>query len=80
MPELRQTGPVSFLAADGQPWVAVMMAACSAQGNYATNGEFLPQVNVVELVCSYWGDPAWYYALAAQIAAHLRWSAFEDHE
>ncbi|HET6572853.1 MAG TPA: hypothetical protein VFG68_04565 [Fimbriiglobus sp.] len=80
MPELRQTGPVDFQAADGQPWVAVMMAACSPEGNYATDGEFLPRVNVVELVCSSSGDPEWYDALAGRIAAFLGWSAFVDHE
>lgn len=79
MAELRQTGPIAFQAADGQPWVAVMMAACSPAGGYATDGEFLPRVNVVELVCSYSGDPAWYDALAGRIAAFLGWSAFEDH-
>ena len=78
MPELRQTGPVAFQAADGQPWVAVILAVCSPAGNYATDGEFLPRVNVVELVCSYSGDPAWYEALAGQVAGFLGWAAFED--
>ena len=80
MPELRQTGPVEFQAADGQPWVAVMMAACDPAGNYASGGASLPRVNVVELVCSYSGDPAWYDALAGRIVGFLGWSAFEDHE
>lgn len=80
MPELRQTGPQSFQAADGQPWVAVMMAACSPEGNYASDGSHLSRVNVVELVCPYSGDPAWYDALAGRIAGFLGWSAFEDHE
>lgn len=79
VPELRQTGPVEFQSADGQPRVAVMMAACSQEGNYATDGQFHRRVNVVELVCSYSGDPAWYDALAGRIAAFLGWSAFEDH-
>ena len=80
MPELRPTGPVAFQAADGQPWVTVMMAACGPTGNYASDGAFLPRVNVVELVCSYSGDSAWYDALAGRIAGFLGWSAFEDHE
>jgi hypothetical protein len=80
MPELRQTGPVAFEAADGHPWVAVIMAAGSPEGNYASDGAFLPRVNVVELVCSHSGDPAWYDALAGRIAGFLGWSAFENHE
>src|SRR5689334_14073920 len=60
MPELRQTGPVAFEAASGEPWLAVILAACSPAGNYASDGAFLPRVNVVELVCSYSDDPAWY--------------------
>ncbi len=80
MPELRQTGPVAFQAADGQPWVAIMMAACDPAGSYASDGAFLPRVNVVELVCSYSGDPAWYDALAGRIAGFLGWSAFEGHD
>jgi hypothetical protein len=78
MPELRQTGPVAFGPADGQPWVSVILAACSPAGNYASDGAFLPRANVVELVCSYSGDPAWYESLAARIARFLGWSAFAD--
>jgi hypothetical protein len=80
MPELRQTGPVAFESAPGFPWVAVILAACNPAGNYACDGTFLPQVNIVELICSYSGDPAWYDALAGRIARFLGWSAFEDHE
>lgn len=78
--ELRQTGPINFQAADGQPWVLVMMADCDAAGSYSSGGAFLPRVNVVELVCSNSVDRAWYDALAARIAAFLGWAAFEDHE
>jgi len=80
IPELRQSGPVAFQATDGQPWVAVLMAACDPAGNYASDGAFLPRVNVVELICSYSGDPAWYDALAGRIASFLGWSAFEGRE
>jgi hypothetical protein len=80
MPELRQTGPVAFEAAEGRPWVCVILAHCDPNGNYCTDGAFHPQVNVVELVCSYSGDPAWYDALAGRIAGYLGWLAFEDHE
>jgi hypothetical protein len=79
MPELRQTGPSAFQAADGQPWVAVILAACGPKGDYAADG-VIPQVNVVELICSYSGDQAWYDALAGRIAGFLGWSAFDDHE
>ena len=80
MPELRQTSPVQFEAANGQPWVCLILANCDPRGNYRTDGAFLPRVNVVELVCSHSGDPRWYDALACRIAAFLDWSAFEDHE
>lgn len=82
LPELRRAGPVAFEAAEGQPWVAILMTVCSPEGNYAAEGAHLPlpQVNVVELVCSDAGDPAWYDALAGRIAAFLGWSAFDDHE
>lgn len=80
LPELRQTGPVAFASAPGAPWVAVTLAACRPDGGYASDGSFLPRVNVVELVCSSSGDPAWYESLAGRIAAFLGWSAFEDAE
>lgn len=80
MPEVRQTGPVTFEAAAGQPWVAIVLAVCDPTGNYASDGVFLPRVNMVELVCSGSGDPAWYDTLAGRIADFLGWSAFEDHE
>ena len=80
MPELRQTGPIAFGPANGQPWVSVILAACDSAGNYGSVEVQPPQVNVVELVCSYSGDPAWYDALASRIAGFLGWSAFEDHE
>lgn len=77
-PELRQTGPLAFQSVDGQPWVTVMMASCSREGNYAIEGELIPRVNVVELICSYSGDPDWYEMLARRIAEFLGWSAFAD--
>lgn len=80
IPVLRPTSPDEFAAADGQPWVAVILAACRPDGNYNCNGTFNPRINVVELVCSHSHDPAWYNALATQIAEFLGWSAFEDHE
>lgn len=80
MPELRQTGPVAFEGAAGRPWVSVILAACSPDGAFASDGAPLPWVNTVELACSYSGDPAWYDALAGRIALFLGWSAFEDHE
>ncbi|WP_020472934.1 hypothetical protein [Zavarzinella formosa] len=78
--ELRQTGPVTFEAAAGQPWVAVILAMCGPDGSYASDGAFVPTINVVELVCSDSADPMWYKALASRIAMFLGWSAFEDRE
>lgn len=77
LPELQQTGPAAFESAAGRPWAAVVLAACDPNGNYVSDGTFLPRFNVVELVCSYSGDPAWYDALAGRIAGFLGWSAFE---
>jgi hypothetical protein len=80
MPELRQTGPLSFQAVEGQPWVAVSFAVCGPEGNYSSGGLFLPQINIVELVCSYSSvDMSWYDALAVRIARFLGWSAYDEH-
>ncbi len=79
-PELRQTGPLVFEAAEGQPWVSIVLAACRPDGGYASDGAILPHVNVVEMVCSDSGDRDWYDTLAGRIAGFLGWSAFEDHE
>jgi len=75
--ELRQTAPLAFEGAPGAPWVAVILAA-SERGNYASDGSWTQRVNVVELVCSDEGDPAYYEALAAKIAAFLGYEAVEE--
>jgi hypothetical protein len=80
LPELRQTGPVAFEAAAGHPWVDVILAACDAAGSYASDGAFVPTINVIELVCSDAVDPKWYDELAGRIAGFLGWTAFEEHE
>jgi hypothetical protein len=80
LPELQRTGPDAFRAAAGQPWVSVIVAASDPAGNYSSDGELPPRVNLVELVCSYSGDPSWYDALAGRIAGFLGWVAFEHHE
>jgi len=80
MPEVHQVGPVEFRSAYGQPQVTIVMALCCQDGNYSSNEKFIPRINVVELVCSYDGNPEWYAALACRIAIFLGWSAFEDHE
>ena len=56
------------------------MARASHTGDYACAGSYPTKVNVVELVCSYSGDIAWYDSLAIRIATFLGWTAFEDHE
>ena len=80
LPELRQTAPVAFESVPGVPWVVVFLAAYDSHGSYTTDGSLIPQVNVVELICSSSGDPAWFETLAGRIAALLSWAAFEDHE
>ena len=74
------SGPVAFEAAAGHPWVSVALAACDSAGCYASDGRFVPRVNVVEMVCEYGGDSAWYETLAARIAGFLGWSVLADHE
>lgn len=79
LPELQQTGPISFEAAPGQPWVHVVLASGSPW-SYSSDGSFVPQIHVVELICSYSWDGAWYDALARRIAAFLGWVAVEESE
>lgn len=70
----------SFEAVPGVPWVVVVLADCDSRGNYACLGPLGPRLNVVELICSSWGDPEWCEDLASRIAAHLGWEAVEEHE
>ena len=78
MPELRPTGAMEFQSAEGFPWLVVTMARCDASGCYSSNGAFLEEINVVELVCCDAGDPIWYDNIVRQIVEFLGWSAFED--
>lgn len=80
LPTLYQFGRREFHAAAGQPWVDVTLIRCNSKGNYATIGLSASKINLVELICSYEGDPNWYEQLATQIAQFLGWSAFEDSE
>src|SRR5262245_852794 len=68
LPELRQTGPVAFEAAPGQPWVSVVLAKTGPTGGYASDGSFVPAIDIVELVCSDFEDAGWYDRLAGRIA------------
>ena len=77
-PELRQAGAMAFESAAGEPWLQVVLARCGPDGSYSSDGSLLPQVNVIELLCSDLGDPGWYESLSARIAAFLGWSVFED--
>ncbi|WP_165228162.1 hypothetical protein [Aquisphaera insulae] len=78
--ELRQSGPASFEGAPGMPWVHAIVAQAGSSGNYAVGDCALSSVNVIELVCSYSEDAAWYDALAGRIARALGWAAVEEHE
>lgn len=77
LPELRQTAPLAFEGAPGAPWVAVILAA-SDRGNYASDGSWKQEVNVIEIVCSDEGEAACYDALATKIAAFLGYEAVEE--
>jgi hypothetical protein len=77
--DLCQTGPASFEAASGKPWVHVVIAHATASGCYASDGTPPPVTNVVELICSDFEEPEWYDTLARRIAEALRWEAVEEH-
>jgi hypothetical protein len=78
LPKLRQSGPMTFEAEEGQPWVHIVLAQTNDNGGYACDGSLLSFVNVVELVCSYDGDQDWYDSLAVEIAKFLGWTAVEE--
>jgi hypothetical protein len=80
LPGLRQSGPMSFEAAPGSPWVSVILAECDALGSYACDGLPRRRVNLVEVIGSASGDDEWYESLAARMAAFLRWETIEEHE
>ena len=80
LPGLRQSGPMSFEAAPGSPWVSVILAECDALGSYACDGRSSLRVNVVEVIGSAAGDDEWYESLTARTAAFLGWEAIEEHE
>lgn len=79
-PELRQIGPVEFESARGQPQMLMVLAKANASGGYSSDGKFIPQVDIVELICPYSEPPAWYDAMAERIAAFLGWQAVEESE
>jgi hypothetical protein len=80
IPELHQTGPMTFGTVAGQPWMSVILAKRNRTGGYSTDGASLGSIDIVELVCSHTGDTAWYDSLAVRIAASLGWIAVEEHE
>lgn len=80
LPELRQNSPVSFESAAGQPWVAIVLAQSNSTDCYACSGEFVPHINVIDLVCSNYSAVAWYETLAGVIANFLGWTATEEDE
>jgi hypothetical protein len=70
---------MTFEAAEGHPWVHIILAQTNADGGYASDGSFLSFVDIVELVCSYDGDQDWYDSLAIEIARFLDWTAVEEN-
>ena len=78
--ELRQSGPASFEGTPGTPRVSAVVAEAGPSGNYAVADRAPSSVNVIELVCSYSEDAAWYDALAGRIASALGWEAVQEHE
>jgi hypothetical protein len=77
---LQQTSPVTFGNAIGLPWVAITLAKCNDRGGYSSYHEYIPAIDVIELVCSVYEHPEWYEKIAIKIAEFLGWEALEDGE
>lgn len=72
-PELRRTNPVSFGAAEGQPWIDITIVKGRADGNWSSSGTFISQFNRVEIVCSDDEQQNFYVEISAKIADFLAW-------
>jgi hypothetical protein len=79
IPTLQQTSPVTFESI-ALPWVQIIMAKCRPNGCYNSNWEYIPTINVIELICADDGNPADYEHLATQIAMFIGWEAWADSE
>lgn len=79
-PELRQISPVDFESVPGQPQMLMILAKTDANGDYVSHGTFIPQIDIIELICPYSEPPEWYDALAVRIAGFLQWEAVEESE
>jgi len=79
-PNVAQTSPVDFTFQDTNYIISIILALSDVAGNYNTNKQFIPEINVVELVVPYTAPPAPYESLAVALATHLGWNAFEDNE
>lgn len=80
-PELQAQAAMVFANRPGQPWVQVVLAKTGANGGYCVDGTFVPEIDVIELICSSaYHEPLWYDRLAARIAAFLQWQAVEEYE
>lgn len=79
--ELQATGPATFRTTSGWPWMQLILAKCGPGSiGYQVRDDIAPPwINIVELVCTDYNVPDWYDRLAGRIAAHLGWSAHEDH-
>lgn len=80
VPGLRQTSHDLFVSTDDAPRVAITLAACDEDGNFACDGSVVSDVNCIEMVCSEYGNAEWYDLLATRIADFLHWAAFEDQQ
>jgi hypothetical protein len=80
LPELQQNSPISFESRPGHPAVQIILARANDDGGYAADGSFIPQINVIELICPYSNDTVWYESLACRIADFLGWTAREEME
>lgn len=79
-PQLQQSGLQSFRAAEGWPWLEVVLAQADAQGNYHTSAAQPDRINVIEFICSSHAPTVDAEALACQLARHLGWGVHEDSE
>ena len=80
IPALQHTGDMQFRNTIGLPSLVVMLEKCSRRGGYGSNGEYIPVINIIELICYEYEKPEWYENPATQIAEFLGWEAWEDDE
>jgi hypothetical protein len=79
IPVLKQTDDIEFRNTLGLPSVVVVLTQCN-KGGYSSYGEYIPEIDIIELICYEYEHPEWYENIATQIAIFLDWEAWEESE